>query len=368
MLIEPNTHAFAAHSALPWRAWGAWLLASLALHATVWAVWPTETRVLRLDAPPAPLSVRTVPPASPPAAPAAPRTPSTPAQRAAPPKAVPPPTPDPRPAPVAEPPAAAQPTAVDTPAAPASTPSTFGAPLPEAGSPGAELLPVPFAPSASWPYELRFDGEVGDGVLLWQRDGLRYQLQLERRTTQRSLPTWTSTGTVSPAGLAPEQFSSRGKRGVALQLAIDQAALTVSGPSGTLPVPRGVQDRLTWMLQLSAALSAQPAARAVELTVIDWRGRPQAWRLDWVADTVLRLSDGSERPTQLWRRQELGAAQAEIELWLDPDLGHLPVRIVHSVRGDERWELQLSPRVVPSLDTLPQVRTERDQSPTPKPR
>jgi hypothetical protein len=359
MLTESNTHAFAAHSALPWRAWATWLLASLALHAAVWAVWQAEPPVLRLSAPPAPLSVRTVAPAAPPAAAPAP----TPAPRAAPAETEPQPAPAPAPEPT---PAAA--TAPPSPTPSASAPSTFGFPLPEAGSPGAELLPVPFAPSASWPYELQFDGEVGDAVLLWQREGLRYQLQLERRTTQRSLPTWASAGTVSPAGLAPEAFSSRGKRGLALKLEIDQAALTVSGPSGNLAVPRGVQDRLTWMLQLSAALSAQPQARAVELTVIDWRGRPQVWRLDWVADTVLRLSDGSERPTQLWRRQELGAAQAEIELWLDPELGHLPVRIVHSVRGDERWELQLSPRGVPSLDTLPQVRTERDQSPTPKPR
>jgi hypothetical protein len=363
MLTESNTHAFAAHSALPWRAWATWLLASLALHAAVWAVWQSEPPVLRLSAPPAPLSARTVAPAAPPAAAPAP----TPAPRAAATAPVPAPAPVSPPAPAPEPaPAPAPAPAAPTP--PASAPSTFGFPLPEAGSPGAELLPVPFAPSASWPYELLFDGERGDGVLLWQREGLRYQLQLERRTTQRSLPTWTSAGTVSPAGLAPEQFISRGKRGLALKLEIDQAALTVSGPSGNLAVPRGVQDRLTWMLQLSAALSAQPEARAVELSVIDWRGRPQAWRLDWVADTVLRLSDGSERPTQLWRRQEMGAAQAEIELWLDPELGHLPLRIVHSVRGDERWELQLSPQGVPRVDALPQLGAERDQSPTPKPR
>lgn len=174
-------------------------------------------------------------------------------------------------------------------------------------------------PSGVWTYALRWRGEQGQAWLHWQQDGDRYQLLLERRTPDRQLPVWRSSGWLDPrSGLRPERFSTEGRRG-----------------ERTLPLPDdAIQDRLSWMLQaasLAARQGLRPGGR-LQLDVVGWRGERQRWLLlaerDPEAPGLLRL-----------RRLPPEGGALEQLLWLDPAQHYRPVRL--SLRYDEaeRWEL-----------------------------
>ncbi len=383
-----HTAPLAADSAPPtptvrqrvWRRLWPWLLGSLVLHLALLLLTQPASSEWKSAAP------GTAKPFRLQAAPPAPRPVSTPK-----PSVTPATRPAPAPKAVAAPPTPAA-SAAPAPVAPPPEPASAASPdddaiidpdkLPKAGDPGTENMSVPLTPSAQWPFELTFGGERGDALLSWEREGLGYRLTLERRTAKRTLPLWTSTGTVSLAGLVPGEFESRGPRRKVVRLAFDSAQATVDGPSGLQSTPPMTQDRLSWLLQLSAVLQTNPSVRAIEITVVDWKGRPQPWRLDWVAEEPVLLADGRERLAQRWRRQEIGEAQAEIEMWLDPELGYFPLRLLHKVRGDDRWELRIAPAGVPMATALPasapaalptperpsapQPSFRRDQSPTSK--
>lgn len=289
-------------SAPPTRALLPWLLAALALHLGVlWAPsapWrPQAPWNARPDAPaqapPLALQVRAAaPPPGPQAVPARPSA-----------------------APRAN-------------AAPAAAPPL--APVPAAAPDAAPTVQLPSA--TRWAYLLVHDGAEGEAWLDWQREGTAYALVLQRRTPQRALPRWESRGQVGAQGLAPQRFAvQRGRTG---QRLIHDA--------GEHPSPQQ-QDRLSWMLQVPALLQARPEAQALVLTVIDWRGQPQDWQFERLGDEPLALPGGQTRDTQRWRRVPQGQAQAEIELWLDPTDGFRPLRLVHKVLGDERWELLWNP-------------------------
>jgi hypothetical protein len=207
-------------------------------------------------------------------------------------------------------------------AAPAASPTASAAPAP----PAAVVVELPNA--ARWTYRLLHESSEGEAWLDWQREGNQYRLTLDRRTTERSLPQWRSQGLVGESGLASQRFAVQ--RGRAGQRVIHDA--------GSSPPPL-LQDRLSWMLQLPALLRARPDASTLELDVVDWRGRTQPWRFERLGDAPSTRPDGETRLTQHWRRVPQGQAQAEIELWLDPADGYRPLRILHKVLGDERWEL-----------------------------
>jgi hypothetical protein len=176
------------------------------------------------------------------------------------------------------------------------------------------------------------DGVDGEAWLDWQRDDERYTLVLQRRTPARALPRWESQGEVSAHGLASRRFAvQRGRNG---QRVIHEASAATASQQ---------QDRLSWMLQLPALLQTQPQASTAELWVVDWRGRAHPWRFERVGIEALTLADGQTRSTERWRRSAQGQAQVEIELWLDPAEGFRPLRLVHKVLGDEKWELMWNP-------------------------
>lgn len=241
-------------------------------------------------------------------------------------------------APQAPAPAPAPPSASPSPAAP-----TRAAAAP-ASAPAApsEALTLALPPSAVWHYALRFEDEVGEAELDWSQAEGAYTLTLRRQTQRRALPQWRSVGQAQAQGMVPAEFSAERARGTPLRLRFAEGQ--VHGARTHWPVPTGVQDRLSWMLQLPALLQARTQVQALELTVVDWRGRPQRWRFERLGLESLVLADGSTRAAWRWHRTPQGEAQAEIELWLaQDDAGAAPLRLLHRVRGDERWELLAHP-------------------------
>jgi hypothetical protein len=189
----------------------------------------------------------------------------------------------------------------------------------------ATQLPAP----ATWRYALSRGVASGEAQLIWQPHAAaqRYDLRLEGFIAGVSVLDWVSTGALDAAGIAPERFviRRRGRDSQAANFQRDAGKITWSGPTHEVPIVPGVQDRLSWMVQLPAVIEAAPqrftAGTNVVLMVIGARGGADVWTFrvggpDTVDGTpALKLVREARKPRDL-----------HVEVWLDPARGHIPLR------------------------------------------
>ncbi|MEO3689942.1 hypothetical protein [Roseateles paludis] len=242
-------------------------------------------------------------------------------------------------------PPAAQPAVAARPAAPSRAqaqrlPSALAPDPTPAADPGPPAPLLRLAEASEWRYRLRQSGQDGEASLSWQpqADG-RYTLRLTRRIGERTLPAWQSLGRMSPAGLVPERFSlqMRGGDRQATNFDRDAGRLSFSARPGSLDLPDGAQDRLSWWLQLAALLDAGPTplpGARWRVWVAGLRGELREW--------VFELVEEDSAIPGLWhlRRQPLGPEDPGLEAWFDPARGHGPVRLRQGDperRGFEIW-------------------------------
>jgi len=277
------------------------------------------------DAPPTVAQAARAKPARVARAPQAPVLETTPAPASAPiasvPEAAVPPAPEPAPAPAVVVAEAAPAPAVELP--------VYATRLPAAGR---------------WRYQLQRGIAAGEADLSWtpSADG-RYELRLEGRIAGVTVLDWVSQGAVDAHGLAPERFAirRRGRDQQAANFQRDAGKVTFSGPTYELPLLPGVQDRLGWLLQLPAVIEAAPErfgpGSRVVLMVVGARGGADVWTFhvvgtDPVANTpALKLLREARRPRE-----------TQVEIWLDPVRGYLPLRArMSQPDGGPPLELQL---------------------------
>jgi Protein of unknown function (DUF3108) len=237
-----------------------------------------------------------------------------------------------------EPPAS---TALATPSAPdgvalGAMPSA-SAPLPvaETGEP-LPVYPTRFAPSQVLSYQLRRGLLGGTAVLDWQRGepgeaGARYRMQLVARAAGLVLLTQESEGGFDAAGLAPRRFTDQRLRGSAraANFLKERGLISFSGPSVEYAWVPGVQDRLSWMLQLPAIVEANPRLASVgeriTLAVVGARGDATVWVFRFVAAETVPTAAGEVRALK-FIREPRKPNDTQAEVWLDPARHHLPVR------------------------------------------
>ena len=98
--------------------------------------------------------------------------------------------------------------------------------------------------------------------------------------------------------------------------------ITFSGPRIEHPLLPGVQDRLSWMLQLPAVLAAEPAlgqpGREVSLLVVGVRGDAALWVFRVVAVQTLQLPAGEVVNALHLRREAQRPYDTRVDVWLDP--------------------------------------------------
>jgi hypothetical protein len=236
-------------------------------------------------------------------------------------------------------------------AAEAAPPAEVPAPAPAAASepPPAPAIDVPvyatrLPPPGTWRYQLTRGIASGEALLSWRPDEQqRYELKLEGFVAGISVLDWVSSGAIDNAGIAPDRFviRRRGKDSQAANFQRDAGKITFSGPTHELPLIAGVQDRLTWMLQLPAVIEAAPqrfgAGSTVVLMVVGARGGADVWTFkvigaEPVGDVAaLKLVREARKPRDV-----------QAEVWLDPARGHIPLRAVLSQPdGGTPFELQL---------------------------
>lgn len=214
-------------------------------------------------------------------------------------------------------------------------------------APAEPLIAATPAAAFLWHYELRQGEASGVARLSWRPDGQHYQARLERELAGRALPGWRSEGGFDAQGLAPERFAQQrsGRDSLATNFRREQGLISFSASPALLPLPAGVQDRLSWMLQLPALVAAdvrlrEPGAQLV-LPVVGLSGEVQDWLfvVQQIEDQSLPI--GTISNTVHLRRRAQALYDSEVEVWLDPARHHLPVRLRHSIDEARSWELRL---------------------------
>lgn len=230
---------------------------------------------------------------------------------------------------------------------------TEPAPAVERPAPSTVALP----PAIDWRYLLLQNGRQGQARLTWRPDGAVYALRMEREIDGRQLPGSRSEGRLDPQGLSPLRFTQQraGRPGQAPRDAAatnfrrsegpGQGSISFSASAELVPMPDGVQDRISWWLQLAAIVAAAPQrfqpGASLHMPVIGLRGEAMEWVFEVRDEAALDLPVGHIARTVHLRRAAVGPYGGEIELWLDPARHYLPVRLLFSQPDERGWELQL---------------------------
>jgi hypothetical protein len=172
--------------------------------------------------------------------------------------------------------------------------------------------------------------QTTDSQLLWRHDGSQYEARWDSGT-QQGRRSQTSVGRIDSAGLAPIRYGERARSELAAHFdrAPEAARIRFSANTPDAALQVGAQDKLSVLLQLSALLAASPAAYPPGTTVaLQTVGSREA--ADWVF-TVAPLENlalpGGTLDTVKLRRGSNHDFDGQLEVWLAPSLGYLPVRL-----------------------------------------
>jgi Protein of unknown function (DUF3108) len=258
----------------------------------------------------------------------------------------------------------------ETPATPAETTDTPTAPVSDlapgtvaaagtvvgTGASGADavLPPAVPPPSAELSYAVR--GQVkglsysANGLVKWVQDGRTYDASMTVRALFLGSRGQTSVGRLNDKGLAPERFADRSRSERAAHFDRDAQKVRYSNNAPDATLLPGMQDRLSVNFQLAGLFNARPggypegSALRIPVSTIDLA---EVWLFQVGAKTRLSLPAGDVAALKVMRspRREFDRT---VELWLSPDLAHLPVRMRITEHNGDYLDMQLS--ALPTLN------------------
>lgn len=220
---------------------------------------------------------------------------------------------------------------LDEPMPPAGA-EAAGAPDPEA----VRRLPV-YPTRLPGPFERRFlarrGAQVGQASLRFEPDGQGgYALSFDMAGDGRPWLQFHSSGQTGGAGLLPGRFVDRRQGRSARSTRFEREAGLVRIGARGIPQPLATagQDRLSWWVQLPAVLNARPdaprAGERLSLQVAGVRGDAAIWHFDNQGLETLAGADGVAQPAWHWRREAQSPYDLQVDIWLDPQDNHLPLR------------------------------------------
>lgn len=260
-------------------------------------------------------------------------------------------------------------------------------PVPVVSRPEPEASPVVAAASAAepaasapatfeWPVSTRLRyqlaghvrGEVhGQAQVEWVRAGPRYQVHLDVQVGPSFAPLasrrMSSEGEITPDGLLPRRYEQE------TRLAFDgpyRSTLRFDGgrvwlANGTpITHPPGVQDTASQFVQLAYLFDREPQRLRVGATVEVVLAMPRnvsLWVYDVVKEELLYTPFGEVPSYHLKpRREPRAGGDLVTELWIAPQLRHLPIRFLIRQDAESHVDLMLDRR--PELAaTDPSTRT-----------
>lgn len=241
------------------------------------------------------------------------------------------------------------------PAPPPSTPpSSATSPSAAEPAPLASTLTAAAAASAPqaqaqdhWPPDTRVSyrlggqargGELyGDARVQWQRDGARYQVQLDIDITLLARLVMTSQGEFTADELRPQTFEET-RRSRVRSVRIEPHGVVLAN-GRVLPRPEGVQDTASQFVELAHRFATGRQPLRIGETVQLWLARPggvDLWTYDVVGMEPLPTPKLGTVEAYHLKPRPLAQARGNItaEMWFAPSLNYLPVRVRVSM-GEE---------------------------------
>lgn len=187
-------------------------------------------------------------------------------------------------------------------------------------------------PPATLRYQVRSGFLRGTGEIRWRREGEGYGIVLEARIAGLTLLKWSSDGRIDEAGLAPTRFlDQRARRAPqAANFQRESGKVTFSGPPAEWPLYAGMQDELSWMIQLAGIAAAEPAllvdSGRITLVVVGARGEARVWNVRYAGRENVETASATIHAVKFVRDRD-GPYDRSYEIWLDPANGYLPAHV-----------------------------------------
>ena len=224
------------------------------------------------------------------------------------------------------------------------------------GSPGysGPMPAVRVPPSANLQFEAKGSAKgfqySAKAQLQFKTDGLTYQAKQEVSAFLVGSRAQTSTGRITPHGLAPQRFGDKANSERTAHIDMDKGRITYSGNDDPQNASPGVQDRLSIFLQLASMIAAgperYPPGSQIHINVTSARAT-DVWTFVVDEPETLSLPAGA-KPTIRLTRQPRKESDQTAQLWLAPDLQYLPVRIRIAQANGDFADLQLQSAKVES--------------------
>jgi hypothetical protein len=182
------------------------------------------------------------------------------------------------------------------------------------------------------------------GEVRWQTSDGRYQADFKISAFLIGSRSQQSTGQLTDTGLVPERFADKSRSERAAHFEPEQGRIRFSNNAPDAPWLPGTQDRLSVFFQLAAWLNARPdglrEGQRLSLPVAGTSGADQ-WQL------LVQALEPLDLPAGRWDALRVEVLPQKTfdrrtELWLAPQLDHLPVRIRLTESNGDVADLQLS--------------------------
>ncbi|WP_175923570.1 DUF3108 domain-containing protein [Burkholderia latens] len=216
-----------------------------------------------------------------------------------------------------------------------------------AATPGPATSGVKFSvpPSGDLQYDTFYNGMQNMiGTIHWRTDGHAYDLSVSMPVPFVGPFAYRSEGRIDAFGVAPDRYvEKRGKRPEDIAIfnrEIRQVVFTRT--PNNAPLPDGVQDRFSMLMQLSGLVRGNPSAYKPGVTqqffVID-NNSGETWPITVIGDEDVQTQAGIVRARHFMRLPRREGDTRRIDMWLAPSLGWLPARLVQSEPNGAQIEL-----------------------------
>ncbi|WP_196488089.1 DUF3108 domain-containing protein [Burkholderia pseudomultivorans] len=224
-----------------------------------------------------------------------------------------------------------------------------------AATPGPATSGVKFSapPSGDLQYDTFYNGMQNMiGTIHWRTDGRTYDLAVSMPVPFVGPFSYRSEGRIDAFGIAPDRYvEKRGRRPEDIAIfnrEIRQVVFTRT--PNNAPLPDGVQDRFSMLMQLSGLVRGNPAAYKPGVTqqffVID-NNSGETWPITVIGDEQVQTQAGIVQARHFMRLPRRDGDTRRIDMWLAPSLGWLPARLVQTEPNGAQIELLWHGRLAP---------------------
>ncbi|KVF65561.1 hypothetical protein WJ15_09190 [Burkholderia cepacia] len=224
----------------------------------------------------------------------------------------------------------------------AGTASAAGATTPGPATNGVKFIAPP---SGDLQYDTFYNGMQNMiGTIHWRTDGRTYDLSVSMPVPFVGPFSYRSEGRIDAFGVAPDRYvEKRGKRPEDIAIfnrEIRQVVFTRT--PNNAPLPDGIQDRFSMLMQLSGLVRGNPSAYRPGVTqqffVID-NNSGETWPITVIGDEQVQTQAGIIGARHFMRLPRRDGDTRRIDMWLAPSLGWLPARLVQTEPNGAQIEL-----------------------------